>query len=144
MLRGSRSILAGAAAAFTLALGALATRAQPGEPTPVPAPARPTAIEVAASMTACLAPRSASAVVATGGVAGADIEEGGEVTMLLYRGDGDPRMRAIDAEFWLDDDPVQPPVVLTFKRSQYDYPPEARRRAVDCFSREYRRLLRAA
>ena len=144
MLRGSRSILAGAAAACILALGALATRAQPPDPVPLPAPVRPTPIEVAAGMTACLAPRSTSAVVATGSVAGADIEEGGEVTMLLYRRDGDPRMRAAEAEFWLDDDPVQPPIVLTFKRSKYEHAAEARRSAVDCFSREYRRLLRAA
>ena len=138
-----RSAVAGATATLTLAVGALATWGQPAEPTPVPAPARPTAIEVAAVMTACLAPQSASSVVATGSVAGADVEERGEVTMLLYRKDGDPRMRAVDAEFWLNDDPIQPPVVLTFKQSPYDYPPELRRRAVDCFSREYRRLLRA-
>ena len=143
MLIGSRSILAGATAALALGLGALATRAQPPEPTRIPVPARPTAIEVAAGMTACLAPRSAPAVIATGGVAGADIEGGGEVTMLLYRRDGDPRMRAVDTEFWLDDDPVQPSVVLTFKQSKYEYAAEARRSAVDCFSREYRRLLHA-
>ena len=122
-----RSAVAGAAATLTLAVGALATWGQPAEPTPVPAPVRPTAIEVAAAMTACLAPHSTSSVVATGSVAGADVEERGEVTMLLYRKDGDSRMRALDAEFWLDDDPIQPPVVLIFKLSQYDYPAEHRR-----------------
>ena len=141
MPRGSRAVLTSATVALTLAAGSLAVRAQRGQPVE-PASPRPTAIEVAAAMTACLAPRSTSTVVATGGVAGADIEEGGEVTMLLFRRDGDPRMRAIDAEYWLDDDPIHPPVVLTFRRSTYEYAPEARRSAIDCFSKEYRRLLR--
>ena len=93
-------------------------------------------------MTICLAGRSTSSVLATGGVAGADIEEDGEVTLLLERREGEPRLRAAGAEVWLDDDPIQPPLVLIFKQSRYDYPAEARQRAATCFSREYRRLLR--
>ncbi len=79
---------------------------------------------------------------ATGGIAGADIEEDGELTLLLYRRDGDPRLREAGAEVWLEDDPIQPPLILIFKRSRYDYPAEARQRAATCFTREYRRLLR--
>ena len=141
MPRGSRSILAAATVALTLAAGSLAVRAQRAQPIE-PSGARPTPIELAGAMTACLAPRSRSVLVATGGVGGADIEEGGEVTMVLYRRDGDPQMRAVEAEFWLDNDPVQPPVVLIFKRSTYEYAAELRRSAIDCFTREYHRLLR--
>ena len=100
MPKRTQPILAGIAVALTLAATALAVRAQPGEP----ASMRPAPVEVAAGMTICLAGRSTSSVLATGGIAGADIEEDGEVTLLLYRRDGDPRLREAGAEFWLEDD----------------------------------------
>ena len=137
MPTGTHAILVGAAAALTLAAWSAGTQAQPAEP----ASARPAPVEVAAAMTRCLAGGSTSSVLATGGVTGADIEEDGDMTLLLERRDGEPGLRAAGAEVWLDD-PLQPPLVLIFKQSRYDYPLEARQRAATCFSREYRRLLR--
>ena len=138
MSKRTQPILAGIAVALTLAAWSAGTHAQPAEP----ASARPAPVEVAAGMAICLAGGSTASVLATGGVAGADIEEDGEVTLLLERREGDPRLRAAGAEVWLEDDPLQPPLVLIFKQSRYDYPLEARQRAATCFSREYRRLLR--
>ena len=138
MPKRTQPILAGVTVALTLAATAPAVRAQPDEP----ASMRPAPVEVAAAMALCLAGRSTASVLATGGVAGADIEEDGELTLMLHRRDGDPRLRAAGAEIWLDDDPIGPPLVLIFKQSRYDYPAEAQQRAATYFTQEYRRLLR--
>ena len=106
---------------------------------PNPYVARPTAIEVAAGMLPCLQETADFEVKLIGDVMMGRIYESGEESIWVTRTlPADDLSRLTDFQFWLDDDPIRPPMILHFRRSKAEYAPSAREHAIGCFREAYR------
>ena len=105
---------------------------------------RPTAIEVAGAMVACLSEGGPGGglVTASGANSQATIEVRGQPAFFLSRRDPMPARREVGVDYWLDDDPIQPPMVITTQDRatgvMWPIPPGT----IACFEREYRHIVR--
>src|SRR5215207_9940518 len=104
---------------------------------------RPTPIEVAAAVYACSVQATGEPLLVTGNYDQAHIERAGETVISFFRGrPPNPRYFEIGAEYWREDDPVDPPMVIATRwQSRLTEPPRLGPGLVACLDQEYPRLL---
>ena len=100
---------------------------------------RPTALDVAAGMPLCLQDPDGPSIHVSGSIAGAVLFRGEELIGQLGRWTEQERLALGGPTAFVEDDPVQPPMVLQVSDAGAIQDEAARQRLLDCLFAEIRR-----